>query len=115
MRKINFIIGMVFAVQTIFLSANHAKADSAREYINRGSEALQKGQFAESEKYFSQAIELNPIDAQTRINRGISFAKQGLYQKALMDFNKAIQLEPDSYEAYFNRGKLYGQRSKYAM
>ena len=74
----DFILGTAFTAIFVFFQASPSKAGSAREYLNRGNEASQNGQYAEAAQYFSQAIEINPDNGLSYINRGISFAKQGL-------------------------------------
>ena len=62
---------------------------------------------------FSDAIELNPNDAETYNNRGVAYSNKGDYDRAIEDFNKVIELNPDNADAYYNRGKVYSEQSDY--
>jgi tetratricopeptide (TPR) repeat protein len=51
----------------------------------------------------SEAIRLDPDDADARDRRGVAYKHKGDYQKALDDFTEAIRLDPGSAQAYRDR------------
>ena len=61
---------------------------------------------------FSDAIELNPNDAEAYNNRGVAYSNKGDYDRAIADYTKAIELNPDYVEAYSNRGGAYVKKDE---
>jgi tetratricopeptide (TPR) repeat protein/S1-C subfamily serine protease len=55
----------------------------------------------------TQAISLNPNDAEPYICRGLIYSDLKEYQSAIADFNQALKLDPNYAEAYNNRGIAY--------
>jgi len=45
-------------------------------------------------KYYKQALELNPANADAFVARGAALANKGQYQDAIKDFDKALGIEP---------------------
>ena len=56
---------------------------------------------------YSNAINLNPINARVYNNRGIVYGRKGDLDNAIKDFSKAIQLKPDYATPYYGRGIVY--------
>ena len=76
------------------------------------SEAKQK-EYEKSIGHYTQAIQLNPNDAEAYNNRGVTYGKKGDFDRAIDDFDKAIQLNSDSAEAYNNRGIAYSGKGDF--
>ena len=85
----------------------------AEEYINRGVEAVQRGQYSESIQDLTKAIELDPDHAEVYYFRGLIYGSQGKHDQAIQDHTKAIELDPDHAEAYHSRGLIYGSQGKH--
>jgi len=64
---------------------------------------------------YSDAIRLNPNDAETYFNRGDAYANDGNYDKAIADFSEAIRLIPNGEKAYCCRGLAYGEKGDYCL
>ena len=79
----------------------------AEEYISRGVEAGQRGQYSDAIENFSKAIELKPDYAEVYHARGLTYSYQGEHEQAIQDATKAIELNPDYAEAYYTRGLAY--------
>jgi tetratricopeptide (TPR) repeat protein len=62
---------------------------------------------------FTQAIRLDPDNAEGYLERGIAYDSKGDYDRAIADYNQAIRLNPDYYTAYNNRGDAYGGKGDY--
>ena len=74
----------------------------------------------QSIKDYTQAIRLDPIDADVSYNRGnaynnrgLAYAALGQYQEAIHDYNQAIELNPTDMNAYYNRGLSWFQLGEY--
>ena len=64
-------------------------------------------------KKLTEAIELNPTNANAHYNRGHAYHTKGNYDKAIADYTKAIQLNPQLAEAYNNRGAAHSRKGVY--
>ena len=61
----------------------------------------------------TQAIELNPTDANIHFSRGHAYHTKDNYDKAIADYTKAIQLKSNLTEAYNNRGAAHSKKGDY--
>ena len=80
----------------------------AEEYIHRGVEAEQRGQYSDAIENFTKAVQLKPDYAEVYYDRGLAYHIKGEYDQAIQDFTKVIELKPDYAEAYHARGTAYG-------
>lgn len=81
--------------------------------LREGNKFRDEGDHKRSEKFFSEAIELNPENALAWHNRGWAYIEEKKYNEALADFDKASELNPNSELPYFGRGWVYNQQKKY--
>jgi tetratricopeptide (TPR) repeat protein/membrane protease YdiL (CAAX protease family) len=96
--------GAYFAFAVVaFLQAAPGVPHGAGDYVNRGNEHLEKGEFDEALADYAEAIQLAPDDATAYANRGLAFLKKGKYTEALPDLDQAIRLNPKFADAYLNR------------
>lgn len=56
--------------------------------------------YKNSYKFYTNAIQLNPTDAQYFCKRGLSYYMNGNYDQALVDFTKAIEIDNSCCEAF---------------
>jgi tetratricopeptide (TPR) repeat protein len=106
MRKI---IICIFLVLTFICSCSE-KNETAMDWINKVKPLWNGKQYTDPNKaveYLSNAIKLQPNDAEAYNNRGVAYIYLGQYQQAFEDFNKAIGLKQDYASAYNNRGSAY--------
>ena len=85
----------------------------AEEYILRGAEADQRGQYSEAIANFTKAIELNPDYAEAYYARGHVYGKQGEYDQSIANLTKAIELNPDYAQVYYFRGLTYSGQGEH--
>lgn len=95
-------IGKVIAV-----SVPPAQLVTAQDYFQQGDYAYDQGNCTQAITDYTQAIKLNPQDAQVYNNRGYTYMLLHQYDKALADLDKAITIRPDYANALMNRGDLY--------
>ena len=82
-------------------------------YKDLGQYAFENKQYQDAIDNFTEAIVINPNDAEVYYNRGIAYVSKEENDNAFKDLNKAIELEFDSAELYYNRGYLYQQQDQY--
>lgn len=79
-------------------------AKNAKDWFQKGYDAVEAKEYENAIIYYNKAIELNPDDAIAYNNRGCAKVDLKDYTGAIEDYNKAIQLNPDKDKAYRNRG-----------
>ncbi len=82
-------------------------------YKDLGQYAFENKQYQDAIENFTEAIVINPNDAEVYYNRGMGYVSIEENENAFQDLNKAIELEFDSAELYYNRGYLYQQQGQY--
>ena len=65
-------------------------------------------------EYFTQAISLDPNNANTYHARGLAHHQLGSFTEAVTDLSRAISLYPDDAECYNARGNTYYAMNKLA-
>ena len=81
--------------------------------LREGNKFRDAGDHKRAEKFFSEAINLNPDNALAWNNRGWSLVEQKKYSQALADFNHAAELTANSELPYFGRGWVFNQLKDY--
>lgn len=61
-------------------------------FHNSGVIFWKKGKWDKAISYFSNAIDLNPGDAESYNNRGVCYRHKGKYEESIKDYNKALEL-----------------------
>lgn len=88
------------------------------EYIEalsqRASLHFNLKEYQKAIKDYSDALKLQPSNAEFWLSRGITHLKLRNYRLALSDVNKALSLCPDCEKAYFNRGNIRHQQRDYS-
>ncbi len=109
-RKISLVI---FSLLMALMPIMAACTSDAQKYAAQGDQYYQQGKYDDAVTAYSQAIEMEPTNAEFYYGRGNVYLKKGLYQSAALDFDKAIQLDPDMALAYNGRGVAYGGQMQY--
>ena len=66
---------------------------TAESYFNSGNNYLNLKEYKKAIADYTQAIQLNPHDADFYYNRGLAYYKLKEYEKAEADYNQATQLK----------------------
>ena len=82
-------------------------------YLYRGSAYDSFGDEGHAIADYSQAINLNPNDADAYYNRGVAYSNQKEYDQSIKDNDQAIKLKPNYADAYNNRGNAYSAQKEY--
>ena len=62
---------------------------------------------------YTEAIRLDPRNAERLRNRGIAWRSKKEYDKAIADYNEAIRLDPEYALAYNHRGMAWSDKKEY--
>lgn len=94
----------------IFITSSYCQ--TADDFIDRGIDKLNAGDYRNSILEFTKALELEENNVNALYLRGKSNELYGDIPSALTDYNNAIQIDNTVSELYFNRGRL---RSQYLL
>jgi Flp pilus assembly protein TadD len=85
-------------------SAPHPVGPS--EYLQLGTQSLEAGDVAAAERYFREAVALDPGSARARADLGATLMMQGRWDDATVELEAARAAEPSNPEAWFLTGML---------
>ncbi len=80
---------------------------TSKDYLDLGDYDFYQGNCDRALTDYSQAIALDPTNAQAWNNRGYTYMAMRNYAAALPDLDRAIELRPDYVNALMNRGDIY--------
>ena len=72
-----------------------------------GNKAKEKGDLESAEKYYQQALAINPNDLNALNTLGIIYGEKGSLDMAKQYFIKAIEIDPNYEPAHFNLGLIF--------
>ena len=93
--------------ETLRKAKRHTREAAAAEKQRAGKDYLLKADFDLAIEYCTEAIRLDPEDAETYNNRGVAYHEKGDYERAILDYNQAIRFISDWAIVYANRGDAY--------
>src|SRR6267378_173670 len=85
---------------------------TAADYVNRGIEEHQKGDYDGAIADFTKAIEIDPRAADAYMARGDARKNKGDLDGAITDYTKAIEIDPSNAIGYNNLAWLLATASK---
>jgi tetratricopeptide (TPR) repeat protein len=116
-------IALVFLLAAIVLQNegvdNHCRPDlsapaaypddakTAEDFLKRGDAAFDRGSCKEAVAAYTQALTLNPDDAEAYNNRAYTYMRMQNYAPALQDLDQALRVRPDYIHALMNRGDIH--------
>jgi tetratricopeptide (TPR) repeat protein len=101
-----------------------SEAASAQRLVEEGREAVREGRVNDAARIFTQAVKVNPENAeayyerarcavQIRLDPSTPGDSKVYEQRAVDDFSMAIRKNPAYADAYFNRAMLLSSRAQY--
>ncbi|MBO3458983.1 tetratricopeptide repeat protein [Aetokthonos hydrillicola Thurmond2011] len=95
--------------QTVRTDTIRSNSKGEVNFLNRGRERFQRGDYKGAIADFNHALVLNPNDANVYYNRAVLLHELGDDLNAVSDFDRAIELNPRDANSYFHRaGARYG-------
>jgi len=100
-------VAMVAVGHLAYAGKSEVEAD-----IAKGDAAAQRRDMPEAIKWFSRAIEKDPLNVDALTSRAVMCAHSGHVDLALQDATRALQLNPKSTDAYFARAMAFRHRGE---
>ncbi|MDA8000577.1 MAG: tetratricopeptide repeat protein [Alphaproteobacteria bacterium] len=94
---------------------NGDKKSRSNNLVDLAQGAVERGNFDDAIGVCSDAIKMDPENADAFRTRGLAYERKGEYDRAIEDLNKAIELNPDHARAYKNRGNTYSDKGEYDL
>ncbi|UFH52454.1 tetratricopeptide repeat protein [Spirosoma sp. KNUC1025] len=82
------------------------ETDEAAQFFLKGNVQLQKREYREAIRYYSEAIAKKSDFADAYNNRGLAKFRNDDREGALADYTRALDIDPDFSTAYFNRAEV---------
>ncbi|WOL12397.1 hypothetical protein Cni_G21164 [Canna indica] len=101
-----------FQMTSVVESAN-SNIDQAEEFKLLANAAFKANKFSQAIDLYSQAIELNGLNAVYWANRALAHTKLEEYGSAVQDATKAIEIDPRYSKGYYRRGTAYLAMGKF--
>ncbi|MGD9226934.1 MAG: tetratricopeptide repeat protein [Desulfobacterales bacterium] len=89
------------------------KAQRVKKHVRRGYDHYKEKRFKKAQDELSQAIEIDPENAEAYFWRARTFIRMGQYDEAIGDLKEVVDLNPRYSPAYDNLGWLLMRRNKY--
>jgi protein involved in polysaccharide export with SLBB domain/Flp pilus assembly protein TadD len=83
------------------------KVADARKFYESGVASFESGKLDEAIGKLTQAVKLDPRNAQAQYSLGLAYSKSNLYKEAAESFKRAARFKPDWAEAHFRLGWMY--------
>jgi tetratricopeptide (TPR) repeat protein len=90
----------------IIIGCGNSTTDEAAQFFLKGNVQLQKREYKEAIRFYSEAISKKPDFADAYNNRGLAKFRNDDREGALADYTRAIETDPDFGTAYFNRAEV---------
>jgi tetratricopeptide (TPR) repeat protein len=108
MKKTALLLTAILAFSAATLYAQDVKT-----HFNNGEKLGLQRDFDGAIKEFTEAIKLDPKNAEAYNVRGVTYYYKKDYDRAIADYTEAIKLDPKFALAYYNRGNAYYNKEDY--
>ena len=89
------------------------QAQLAKRHLRKGYDHYKENRFKKAREELSQAIEIDPKNAEAYFWRARTFIRTGQYDEAIGDLKTVVDLNPRYSPAYDNLGWLFMRRNNY--
>lgn len=100
--------------ESLWLDVTKKSPNNVRGLMNYGVTLMAKADFAGAEKYFLEAMRLDPGYGILNTNLAILYETIGRLDEAETFFKKAISIQPRSPDVYFCYGRYLKKRGRYS-
>jgi Tfp pilus assembly protein PilF len=88
------------------LSQSVQAQDNSETIVEQAAKKVQKEDYLGAINDLTEAIRLDPNNAELYMVRGVSYTYSGNFEKATEDCNQAIRISPNYADAYLLRGPI---------
>jgi tetratricopeptide (TPR) repeat protein len=82
-------------------------------HYNLGILLVNRGRSDEVMAHFSEALRLQPDDADAHYNLGVALEKQGRLKEAMAHFSEAVRLRPDYADTHYSMAVILARQNKF--
>ncbi|MEE9122805.1 MAG: tetratricopeptide repeat protein [Syntrophobacteria bacterium] len=82
-------------------------------HYNLGVLLVNSGRSDEVMAHFSEALRLQPDDADAHYNLGVALEKQGRLKEAMAHFSEAVRLRPDYADTHYSMAVILARQNKF--
>lgn len=97
----------IAACNRLIRAGKESRVNESILYQNRGYQHGRKNDTDNAIEDYSEAIRINPNNAQAWTNRGARLQRRKEFQRAIADHTRAIELDRNHKDAWYNRGNVY--------
>lgn len=84
-----------------------ARAEPLQDLINRGQQALARGDWDAAIDCYTQAIRINPNSTAAYSGRAYAYQEKGDLSRCIADYSEILEIQPDNMSALTSRGAAY--------
>jgi tetratricopeptide (TPR) repeat protein len=84
-----------------------------KEALLKGNEQLGNRDYNNALKYFDEALEINPNNANDWFNKGFSLAELGKHNEAIDCYDKVLEIDPNSVYAWNGKANALNGLGEY--
>lgn len=95
------------------LAISPTQAKPSDDHVKVGKQLLSTGNFPAAAKSFSQAIQLDPSNAEALALRGFILYWMNKPQLAIQDLDKSVQIDPKNYSGWTSRAEVLRHLQRY--
>ena len=108
-RRYQYSLRLLLVYMAVAVLCSKAKAEDA---FDQGKQAIVEKNYDLAIRCFTEAIRLDPQNANAYIFRGLAYSDTGDQDKAIADCTEAFRIKPDFGPAFDTRGKAYLKRGE---
>ena len=105
-RNSFYIIHYRLYIFLLFITLSCENGNEAAQFFLKGNVQLQKREYKEAIRYYSEAIAKKNDFADAYNNRGLAKFRNDDSEGALVDYTRALETDPDFATAYLNRAEV---------
>jgi tetratricopeptide (TPR) repeat protein len=98
--------------ETLYRDTISKNPNAWMAHYNLGVLLVNRGRTDEVMAHFSEALRLQPDDADAHYNLGVALEKQGRLQEAMAHFSAAGRLRPDYADAHYSLAAILARQNK---
>ena len=111
--KFKHTIQILIVVLILAFVVVESKPRFAPYFINKSTNAFEKGNINESLMYSNIAVRLDPLEPQVHYILGEIYARRQIYGVAIKEYKKTLELNPMFSKSYYRLGQIYLKMKRY--